>query len=556
LGSEREDKVVRPEVGFRKLSDSILERLLLLSGLYAGGPTVGYLVQMTGPPCPQDSTRNTESRMRQAVGRTDQAQPVTNRVTRRLNRKVENMHPLSQHLFSATVSPSRIGARRFLTGPAAVALVLTPLLIAGNTGPVVAGRPGFDRVSVSSTGGQGDQPSGGSAAMSGDARYVTFHSSSSNLVPGDTNGVVDIFLRDRQARTTTRISMSGTEAQADGPSISAAVSGDGRHVAFLSDASNLVPGDTNGIGDVFVRDVRAGTTSRVNVSDSGVQANTGPNNDGYSGSVTISADGRYVAFHSGASNLVPGDTNDTQDVFVHDRHTARTVRASVTHTGTQSRFGGFNPALSADGRHIAYLSDSSDLVRGDTNGIGDVFVRDLSSGSNSRVSLTSTDRQTEDGETYRAYVALSADGQNVAFTSNASTLVPDDTNRRYDVFLRDRRAGTTHRISVSTTDTQADADSESPLVISADGRHVAFPSDATNLVPGDTNGMSDVFIRDWRHGTTRLASGADTTTYPYNTGDPAISANGRHIAFTTTDPSLVPGDTNGAADVFVSRQPR
>ncbi|MGZ4664922.1 MAG: TolB family protein, partial [Frankiaceae bacterium] len=178
-------------------------------------------------------------------------------------------------------------------------------------------------VSVSNTGAQGKGYSAGAvtqsdgryagAVVSANGRYVAFISGAANLVPGDTNTESDVFVRDRRAGTTTRVSVSNTGAQANGYSYEVAVSANGRYVAFDSNATNLVPGDTNDAQDVFVRDRRAGTTTRVSVSNSGAQGNGG------SGDPAVSANGRYVAFNSFATNLVPGDTNDARDVFVRDR---------------------------------------------------------------------------------------------------------------------------------------------------------------------------------------------------------------------------------------------
>jgi Tol biopolymer transport system component len=151
-------------------------------------------------------------------------------------------------------------------------------------------------------------------------------------------------------------------------------------------------------------------------------------------------------------------------------------------------------------------------------------------------------------------VALSANGRYVAFTSSATTLVPDDTNGRYDVFLRDRRAGETHRISQATSGEQADADSNAPA-ISGNGRMVAFQSDAGNLAP-DPVGGSALFVRDWRVGTTRMIPASQYVGYPEGNGFPALSADGRRIAFAANDADLVRGDTNGTSDVFVGHLPR
>jgi Tol biopolymer transport system component len=201
-------------------------------------------------------------------------------------------------------------------------------------------------------------------ALSADGRFVAFDSEADNLVSGDTNGTTDIFVRDRKTGTTTRVSLGPHGAQANGGSGDSSLSADGRYVAFDSGASNLVPGDTNEVHDVFVRDRKTGKTARVSVGPRGAQANN------VSFDPSISADGRFVVFYSNASNLVPGDTNDTWDVFVHDRKTGRTTRASLFGQSTIT----FRPAISADGRYVAFSSEAGNLVPGDTNGVRDVFV--------------------------------------------------------------------------------------------------------------------------------------------------------------------------------------
>jgi archaellum component FlaF (FlaF/FlaG flagellin family) len=177
--------------------------------------------------------------------------------------------------------------------------------------PQVAVGAFTQRVSVATGGTQGNGDSF-IPAISADGRYVTFQSIASNLVPGDTNSTFDVFVRDRRSGTTQRVNVATDGTQANGDSFSLAISADGRYVTFQSIASNLVPGDTNDRTDVFVRDLRSGTTQRVSVATGGTQAN------GDSDIPAISADGRYVAFESGASNLVPGDTNHSEDVFVRD----------------------------------------------------------------------------------------------------------------------------------------------------------------------------------------------------------------------------------------------
>jgi len=200
---------------------------------------------------------------------------------------------------------------------------------------------------------------------------VAFISDATNLVSGDVNGSSDAFVRDRLNGTTRRVSVGagGVEANrltGNAPSISA----DGRFVAFDSSASNLVPGDTNGIQDIFVRDLQAKTTTRVSVGAGGVEAN------GISISPTLSTDGRFVAFSSDATNLVNADTNGLHDVFVTDRLAGTTRRASVGAGGVQGNSPSFGPSVSTDGAHVEFVSNATNLVAGDTNGEMDVFVRD------------------------------------------------------------------------------------------------------------------------------------------------------------------------------------
>ena len=396
---------------------------------------------------------------------------------------------------------------------------------------------------MSSTGAQGDDESR-DPAISSDGRYVVFYSEASNLVPGDTNDNADLFVRDRKLGTTGRVSVSSAETQGNGAvELGPAISSDGRYVAFSSPASNLVPGDTNDRLDVFVRDRRLGTTRRVSVSSTETQGNAnvdfGP---------AISSRGRYVAFGSPASNLVPGDTNGSVDVFIRDRRLGTTRRVSVSSTEAQGNSGGFDPAISSRGRYVSFTSDASNLVPGDTNDSTDVFIRDRRLGTTRRVSVSSTETQ---GNSGGFGPAISSAGRYVSFSSPASNLVPGDTNDAQDVFVRDRKLGTTRRISVSSTGTQGNSLSFDPAISSA-GRYVSFSSFTTNLVPDDTNENADVFVRDRKLGTTRRvsvsSSGAQGNSFSF---DPAISSAGRYVSFSSFTTNLVPDDTNDAPDVFV-----
>jgi TolB protein len=342
------------------------------------------------------------------------------------------------------------------------------------------------RVSVSNTGAQANDVNG-YPAVSTDGRYVAFVSYAANLVPGDTNGTSDVFVRDLRIGTTTRVSVSSSGAQADDLSSDPDLSPDGRYVAFTSFASNLVPGDTNASGDLFVRDLRMGTTTRVSVSSAGEQANE----QSYAGALT--PDGRYITFPSAASNLVPGDANGVADVFVRDLRMGTTTRVSVSSTGEEGNDYSESPVISADGRYVAFVSDAANLTPGMPDGLGHVYLRDILIGTTSRVSVSSKGEQANGGA---RYPALSASGRYLAFASSSTNLAPGgDTNAAYDVFLRDLLTGVTSRVSVSSMGAQAAGASIDPD-ISADGRYVAFESEASNLVRGDTNGAFDVFVRD------------------------------------------------------------
>jgi Tol biopolymer transport system component len=225
--------------------------------------------------------------------------------------------------------------------------------------------------------------------------------------------------------TTTRVSVATSGTQGNGSSYSgpSAISADGRFVAFDSEASNLVGGDTNGWGDVFVHDRATGATTRVSVATGGAQGN-GDSGAAWDDVAAISADGRFVAFFSEASNLVAGDTNGVHDVFVHDRDTGVTTRVSVGTGGTEGNGRAHAiPAISADGGHVAFTSEATNLVAGDTNDATDIFVHDRDTGSTTRVSVGTDGTE---GNGYSWIPSLSADGTSVAFYSSATNLVAEE----------------------------------------------------------------------------------------------------------------------------------
>lgn len=325
----------------------------------------------------------------------------------------------------------------------------------------------------------------------------------------------------------------------------AAISANGRFTTFTSEATNLVQGDTNGYQDVFIHDRRTGTTTRISVNSRDREGNA---DSSYS---SVSADGRFVAFSSSASDLVKGDTNGYTDLFVHDRETGSTRLVSVSSTGQQADDNTtyVGPGMiSTDGRFIAFDSTATNLVPHDGNGVGDIFVRDRVAGTTKRVSL----RSGGDGANGPSRnPTISAEGGFVSFTSDATNLVGGDTNGYADVFVRDRGAGTTRRVSVSSAGEEGGQPSGYSS-ISRDGRYVAFDSYATNLVGGDTNGYADVFVRDRKLGKTRRVSLSSAGAQGDLPSDyPFISADGRFVVFQSQATNLVGGDTNGAYDVFV-----
>ena len=429
--------------------------------------------------------------------------------------------------------------RRILTVVVAVVCSLSPWALPAY--PAWAGVT--TRVSVSSSGEQGYGTFSNYPSISGDGRYVAFWSNSSNLVAGDTNSTYDVFVHDRQAHQTERVSLSSSGAQANLDSYSLSISADGRYVAFESNASNLVEGDTFGYRDIFVHDLQTGETARVSVSTVGGEAGKP------SFRPSISADGRYVAFDSQASNLVPGHSGLNYDVFIHDRQEGETAIVSVAQGGGLANSNSSGPSISGEGRYVAFESSASNLIAGDTNGLPDIFVYDRQNGQTTRVSLSSAGDQANNWSTD---ATISSDGRYVAFMSRASNLVSNDTNGCFDVFLHDRQTGQTIRASVSSVGQQATGSDSSRPSISSDGRYVSFYSAASNLVQGDTNETGDVFIYDRQTGQTTRASvsssGAEANGY---SDSPSLSADGRYIAFYSTATNLVSGDTNGKSDVFV-----
>ncbi|MGH9601639.1 MAG: beta strand repeat-containing protein [Terriglobales bacterium] len=404
-------------------------------------------------------------------------------------------------------------------------------------------------LSVNSAGtgtGNGPSPLGPNCTVvrqcvSSDGRFVVFESDASDLVPTDTNGQGDVFVRDRLTGTTLLVSVNlagtdGGNAISDDPVISP----DGTKVAFVSGASDLVSNDTQLFPDVFVRDLVAGTTTLVSVNTLGTSSSTGSAGP----FLSFSADGTRLAFASSASDLVTiADTSFLADVFVRDLIAGTTTLLSINSAGTATGNAASGGAIiSADGQHAVLVSSASDLVATDTNGTQDVFVRDLVAGTTALASVNSAGTDSGNGiSVFTAGLGISADGQRVVFDSVASDLVANDTNGAVsDVFVRDLAMGTTTLVSVNLAGTGSGNAFSTRATMNPAGTHVAFESNASDLVATDTNsggvlGVTDVFVRDLAAGATTLVSvnsaGTDSGNAP--SVNPAISDDGTRVAFDT-----------------------
>ena len=385
-------------------------------------------------------------------------------------------------------------------------------------------------------------------AVSADGRWVAFVSEASNLLggesPADPNGVADIFLVDTQTSTIRLVSKAGG-VPADGPSVDVDISGDGRYVVFETTATNIVPADANGAaGDIVLFDASTGGLTLVSRRGAaGVQG------DADSFAPTISADGTKVAFGSRATNLVGNDTNARADIFVRDLVAGANTRASTDSSGRQANNASYDAAIAPTGGHVALSSLASNLVSGDTNGTRDVFLKNLVTGKTTRVSVTNTERQAKGSS---GLEDISASGRSVVFSSFAANLAAGDDNNKGDVFVRDRVDGTTIRVSRSgLIDGNDDSFGAS---ISDDGAFVVFQTKATNLdaTTDENGGLSDLY--EFRVATKVLvrvspdAGGgwADGASY-----DAAIVADGSAVAFASLATDLVAGDGGAADDVFV-----
>jgi len=395
-------------------------------------------------------------------------------------------------------------------------------------------------VSIDYRGGGGNDMSGSGYSVSANGRWVAFDSGASDLVRGDTNDESDVFVRDMHTGVTTRVSRGLSGASPNGGSGGPSISADARYVAFSSTASNLVSGDTNKRDDIFVYDRSTGITRRVSLSTIGAQAN------GHSRyCARISRDGTRVAFSSEATNLVAADTNSWSDIFVRDVRTGTTTRANVNNRRMQANDQTDEFDISGNGRFVVFESMATNLVPGDTNREWDIFVRDVDSNRTTRVSVSSSGMQ---GNKTSRGPDISVSGRYVVYSSDSSNLVPGDTNRTGDVFVFDRDARTTSRVSVSTSGAQSSRGG-SAAAITADGRYVVFWAWVQGFPPVPTGYREpDIYLRDLTGGETtrftRRARGLDDIWQA-----PAVSDYAKHVVFSSQHDLMRP-DANGLWDVY------
>ncbi|MET8152692.1 TolB family protein [Actinoplanes sp. NPDC049668] len=439
---------------------------------------------------------------------------------------------------------------RRITGIAVTALVTTMVTATTPSLALAADAIVPTAVDLAMDGGRPNDWALGGTSLSGDGQYAAFTSFASNLVNDDRNGKADVFVRNTSTGTTTLVSVGSSGEQGDAPSTDPSISADGRYVTFMSNATNLVPGDTNEAHDVFVRDLQAGTTTMVSVTGSGVGA--GWRDDSYYPS--ISGDGRYVAFETEA-RLTPTDTDRLIDVYVYDRVTGTPERVTVTPSGQPADRNTYlaGTRISGDGRFVVFGSEAANLVAGDTNGTKDVFVRDRREDVTRLVSATAAGVQ---GNGTSEEPAISADGRLAAFRSAATNLgegaAGGQVHPTAKVYVKDLRTGELTREDRNTAGAFVGAWEPQ---LSGDGRYLAVTA-FSGWMEGAWSGGQNVYVRDRQTGVVTPASHGPTgKPAPRACLDLALSADGRHVAFISDDGTLVAGDTDRRDNVFLTNVP-
>ena len=372
----------------------------------------------------------------------------------------------------------------------------------------------------------GGQPNGNvlNPVISPDGNYIVYSSDANNLVTNDTNGKSDIFVFNNYNNQTSRISVNSANGQSNGNSYNPSINSNGRYIAFDSVADNLVPLDTNRCSDIFIRDMWTGTITRIGFNSTVLQLN------GNSYNPSISGDGRYIAYEF--YNAVLGGSYGNSSIYLYDRIFGNTT---IVSSGSDST----NPCISTIGNYVAYDSYVNKVVYPDKNNIRDIIRYSIVDGAKITVSVDSYGKDA-DGSSYNP--SINSDGTIIAFQSNANNLCPGDTAGNSDVFVHNTKTGITSRVSVSSSNQQANGASVNPS-INADGLYVIFYSFASNLVNGDTNGVSDIFMHDMITGNTkRISVDSMVNQISEGTGMPNISSNGIYAVF-LLEPSIDSGYT-------------
>ncbi len=381
----------------------------------------------------------------------------------------------------------------------------------------------------------------GEPSISNNGRYIAFNSDATNLVADDSNDLADCFVRDETSKSTERVSVASGGGQSNGYCFGPAISKDGRFVAFESNATNL-GGSDNSAAQIYVHDRQTGSTTLVSERTGGGQGGNAGSSD-----PAISGNGRFVVYQSKASNLVADDTNGGWDVFLFDRNSGETTRVSVVSNGAQANRASTDPDISADGTVIVFESKATNLAKNDTNRRQDVFSHNLTTGKTNRVSVTSLERQAN-GDS--ANPTVNGNGLFIAFQSTATNLVGADPGYELDVFLRDVKKGKTIQVSLTNRGEQAAGSSLDPT-ISSSGRYVAFESSAKNLSTKDKDSKLGSYVRDRIQKKTRIVSLKSNGSSAYgDSSDPAISGDGRFVAFESTAAKIVASDSDKKWDVF------
>lgn len=427
---------------------------------------------------------------------------------------------------------------RFITSALSVAMLAMSL-------PSVAMASGrMNDIRLVSHLGQDAGANGGSfePSVSGDAQWVAFESEASNLVSSDTNSASDIFVVREDSTVMEPVSVVSAGSTANGASWDASISSDGGLVVFTSESSDLVGEYNPAAWDVFLRNRASGSTILVS------KGLVGPAN-GSSWSPEISGSGRFVVFVSAATNLVASDQNGLPDVFIYDSVSGHTELVSRSLVGSAASGESNEPAISFDGRYVAFASNAEDIASTRPNGVTDVFLLDREAGVTAQISVPVNDLFASNGDSFAP--TISGNGKHVGFVSTANNLSVPDVNGFADVFVYDVESGDMDLVSKGWLSWPANGPSTSPS-LGWDGKKIAFQSSASNLAPHDDNGLVDVFVLDFHSARPRLISSNGVSGGSGISASPSMSFDGSRIAFESAAEDLVFNDANDQWDVFVS----